>query len=266
MKKPSIKLLLLSILLCCIISGCVGLLKNERMDEMIEQLIIALNEDDADQIFQSMYPDAVTREEFDALYEGISERWEKSDSYTFKLNSINTNKSINNSGDTIICKAQYYVYTENDNFTFNITYRSDDKGEGLYAFDIMHGTIPVLISGGFTTAKENSTPQWGALIFGVLSYIFIIITIIDILRKRPRLYGIWLVAAMTFFAFQVQIVPGNLHMGGFVTWFAMSAFKIYSNKTCNFVFALPVGAVVYWFFRKKMLAQKCEPDKLPINQ
>lgn len=257
MKKPSTLLFLFPILLCCFLSGCASLLKNERMDEEVEQLIAALNEDNADQIFSSMYPDVVTREEFDASYDTIRQIWEKSEKYTIKLNAINTNKNVNNSGGITTCQAQYYVYTEDKDYTFTITYRIDDKGEGLYGFNLTPGTIPVLISGGFTTARKNSALQWGALIFGVISYIFIIVTVIDILRKRPRLYGVWLVASLTFFAFRVQAVPDNFHVGGFVTWFAMSAFKIYSNGIRNFVFALPVGAVVYWILRKKMLTQRC---------
>ena len=85
MKKSRIATLLLSILLCCLLSGCAGLFKNESMDQEVTDLIAALNADDADQIFQSMYPDTVTREEFDEGYETIRQFWEASDDYTFKI-------------------------------------------------------------------------------------------------------------------------------------------------------------------------------------
>ncbi len=256
MKKSNAVTLLFTILFCCFLSGCASLLKNERMDQEVEKIIAALNEDDADQIFQSMYPDVVTREEFDASYESIRQIWKKCDEHTIKMTSMNINDNQNKSEIIRTYRVQYFVYTSEDSYTINLTYRSDNEGEGLYGFNLTPGTIPVLISGGFTTAKENSVPQWCALIFTVLSYVFITITIIDIFRKRPRLYGIWMVAAMTFFAFRIQIVPANFHAGGFVTWFAMSAFKIYSNNMRNFVFALPVGAVAYWFMRKRLLRKK----------
>ena len=256
MKRSNTAMLLLSILLCCVLSGCADLLKNEDMDKEVEYLIEALNEDDADRIFLSMYPGVVTREEFDESYEAVHQLWEKSDEHTTKLNSINTQKNFNKSGDSLTCQAQYYVYTQEQSYTITLTYRSDDSGEGVYQFNLNVGAEPVLVSGGFTTAGKNSAMQWALLILSVLSYLFIIITAVDILRKKPRLFGVWLAAALTFMAFSIQVTPANFHVGGHVSWFLVSSFKIYSTGGRNFVFALPVGAIVYWCMRKRLLSQK----------
>lgn len=256
MRKSCIAVLFLSVLLCCFITGCAGLLKSEEMDQELERLIEALNEDDADQIFQSLYPGVVTREEFDASYEEVRQLWEKSEDYSKRLMSFNTKKNYNQSGQSLVREAQYFVYTQNQKYTVTLTYVSDDNGEGLYQFNLNVGTIPVLISGGFTTAGENSALQWGLLILSVLSYLFIIVTEIDILRKRPRLFGLWLAAALTFAGLWIEVVPGNFHIGGRVVWFVLSAFKIYSGGMRKFVFVLPVGAIVYWCMRKKLLSQR----------
>ena len=256
MGKSGIAVLLLSVLLCCILSGCADLIKSEEMDKEVANLIEALNEDDADQIFRLMYPGVVTREEFDESYEEVRKLWEKSDEYTTKLNSINTRKNFTQSGDFRICQAQYYVYTQAQDYTITLTYRSDGSGDGVYQFNLNVGAEPVLVSGGFTTAGKNSALQWALLMFSVLSYLFIIVTAVDIFRKRPRLFGVWLAASLTFIAFWVQAVPANLHAGGNVSWFVFSAFKIYSTGSRRFVFALPVGAIVYWCMRRKLLSQK----------
>lgn len=256
MKKTSIAALLLSILLFCFLSGCAGLLKNERMDREVESLIAALNEDDADQIFEAMYPNVVTREEFDEGYEEIRQLWEAADSYTIKLASISTKKNISTSGESVIRQAEYYVYTPNNSYTFTLAHLSNAGGAGLYHFNLNIGAEPVLISGGFTTAEANSVLQWIVLLLSVLSYIFVLVTEIDILRKRPRLFGLWLVAALAFFCFQVQISPENFRIAGGVNFFALSAFKIYSTGARNFVLSLPIGAIAYWLLRRKLLAQK----------
>ena len=253
MKKSSAIMLLFSILFCSILSGCADLLRNEDMDKEVAYLIEALNEDDADRIFLSMYPDVVTREEFDESYEAVRQLWEESGEYTTKLNSINTRKNFNKTGDFLICQAQYYVYTQVQDYTITLTYRSDDNGEGLYQFNLNVGAEPVLISGGFTTAGKNSALQWALLLLSVLSYLFIIVTAVDILRKRPRLFGVWLAAALTFMGFGIQVSSAGLHVGGNVSWFVLSAFKIYSTGSRKFVAALPVGAIVYWCLRKKLL-------------
>ena len=76
MKKARIVNLILSILICFILTGCGSLLEDEQMDRQVERLIAALNEDDGDKIFQSLYPGVVTREQFDESYEGIRKIWE----------------------------------------------------------------------------------------------------------------------------------------------------------------------------------------------
>lgn len=256
MKKSRIATLLLSILLGCLLSGCAGLFKNESMDQEVTDLITALNADDADQIFQSMYPDTVTREEFDEGYETIRQFWEASDDYTFKLVSINTKRNLSNAGSSLVCQAHYYVYTQENSYLFSLTHLSDEGGTGLSYFNISASAEPVLISGGFTTAPENSVLQWGVLIFRILSWLFLIVTIVDILRKRPRLFGLWLAAVLAFVCFQAQISQDSFKAGAGVYFFAMSAFKIYSNGTRIIVLALPVGAAAYWCLRRKLLEKK----------
>ncbi|MDE5697871.1 MAG: hypothetical protein K2I96_10765 [Lachnospiraceae bacterium] len=261
MKKSGILMLLLSVLFCCVLSGCADLLKSEDMDREVENLIQALNEDDADRIFLSMYPGVVTREEFDKSYAAVREIWEPSDGHTTKLRSINTRKNVNKSGDYLICQAQYYVYTQAQDYTITLTYRCDDNGDGVYQFNLNAGAEPVLVSGGFTTAGKNSALQWALLLLSVLSYLLIIVTVVDILRKRPRLFGVWLAAALSFIGFWIQAAPASFHVGGSVTWFVFSSFKIYSTGGRQFVFALPVGAIVYWCLRKKLLSQKMQGMK-----
>ncbi len=264
MKKASVVWVVLIILVCCFMTGCAGVLENESMDLEVEKIIEALNEDDADKIYSAMYPNAVTREEFDEAYEKIHKFWQKSDSHTKKLNAINTKKTLNKSGNSVICEAQYYVYTQDNFYTIYLNYLSDDKGEGLYGFYLQVGAEPMLISGSFRTVRENSVLQWGVLLFGVLSYIFIIITVVDILRKRPRLFGLWLVAALAFFSLQIKRVPDNSYMGVAVNWFALSSYKIYNNGSWILFFAVPVGAIVYWCLRKKLKPKQKKPQ-IPVD-
>ena len=76
-KKSSVLTLFLSILFCLCLTGCADMLKKEDMDQTVERLIKALNEDDADQIYASMYPGVVTREQFDESYETVRQLWKK---------------------------------------------------------------------------------------------------------------------------------------------------------------------------------------------
>lgn len=255
-KKSSVLTLFLSILCCLCLTGCADMLKKEDMDQTVERLIKALNEDDADQIYASMYPGVVTREQFDESYETVRQLWKKTDDHTTKLKAINTNKNFNQSGNSIVCQAQYYVYTQEQDYTIALTYLSDDIGEGVYQFNLNVGTEPVLLSGGFTTFRDNSALQWGLLALNVLSYLFILVTVVDILRKRPRLFGVWLVAALVFMGFWIQAAPGSFRINGSISAFVASAFKIYSRGIRRFTFMLPVGAIVYWCLRKKLLSQK----------
>ncbi len=75
MKKTKVLAFVLAFLCCCVLAGCADMLKKEDMDQEVERLIAALNEDDADAVFQSMYPGVVSREEFDDSYETIQSLW-----------------------------------------------------------------------------------------------------------------------------------------------------------------------------------------------
>lgn len=258
MKKTRMVCLTFIILACCFLSGCGNLLKNEQMDREVERLIAALNEDDADRIYQSLHPGIVTREEFDESYETIRKIWEKSYTHTKKLNAINTQKTMGNTGNSKLCEAQYYIYTPDKFYTINISYLSDDDGEGVGGFYLKAGAEPMQISGSFTTASENSAMQWAILMQAVLSYVLIIITVVDILRKRPRLFGLWLVVVLAFFSFLLRRVPDNTYVSFGVNWFIMSSLKIYNNGSWMLILAIPVGAVVYWCLRRRLLDKKAE--------
>ena len=106
------------------------------------------------------------------------------------------------------------------------------------------------------TFPENSPFQWFVLILAIPEYIFILLTIIDILRKHPRLFGVWICAALTFFCFRVLVAPNGFRAGGGILFFPLSFFKIYSDGARKFVLTIPVGAIVYWCMRKKLLAKK----------
>ena len=111
--------LLLMLLPCCLLAGCKSLIKSDQMDQQLEQLITALNEDNADQIYQFMYPGVVTREEFETAYEEFQLAWVKSTRYTTKLNAINVKNNFSNSGSSKTWQAQYYVFTEDTSYTID---------------------------------------------------------------------------------------------------------------------------------------------------
>ncbi len=255
-KLRTLFLLLLMILPCCLFSGCISLQQKEQLTQQLQQIITALNEDNAEQIYQLIYPDIITREEFDAVYEDIRQTWIKSTDYTTKLNTISVNKNFSSSGSSLICKAQYCVFTEDNSYTITLAYLSDSNGSGLSQFNLTANSAPVLISGSLMTFPENSPFQWFVLILAIPEYIFILLTIIDILRKHPRLFGVWICAALTFFCFRVLVAPNGFRAGGGILFFPLSFFKIYSDGARKFVLTIPVGAIVYWCMRKKLLAKK----------
>lgn len=264
MKKLRIFFLLLLMLLpCCLLSGCLSLRQNEQITQQLQQIITALNEDNADQIYQFMYPGLVTREDFDSAYEDIRLTWTKSADYAIKLNTISVQQNFSSSGASQLCQAQYCVFNDELSYTITLTYLSDSNGSGLSQLDLTANTTPVLISGSLMTFMENSPVQWFMLILTILEYIFILLTIIDILRKRPRLFGVWIGAALTFFCFRVLITPKGFQAGGGLLFFPLSFFKIYSDGARNFALAIPAGAVAYWCLRKKLLAKKAASN--PIN-
>lgn len=262
MKKRHFLILLCAALLFCLSLGGCGMIKNEEMDQRLEKLILALNEDDGEKVFQSMYPGAVSREDFDIGYSYIQNIWNPSDTYTVKMNSINVKKNVG-SNASYLCQAEYYVLFEDSAYYVTLVYLSDSGGAGLYNINVSSTSNTILLSGSLLTPGENSIGQWLLLLLGILEWIFAVFTIVDIIRKRPRLFGLWILAALVFFYVGYTTNGSAFQFNLGVQIFILPGLKLYGGGLRQLIVTLPAGSIVYWCRRKKLIAKKAARMGVP---
>ena len=93
----------------------------------------------------------------------------------------------------------------------------------------------------------------------ILCCIFCLVTIIDIIRKKPRLWGLWILAALFFFGALIEKGPNSLHTGIRLGLLSESGWAKFLDGTNRYQLCLPVGAIAYWIDRKRLLKKKEAP-------
>lgn len=120
-------------------------------------------------------------------------------------------------------------------------------------------------TGTLQTAMENSPLQWCFLVFWLVCIGFAIFTIVDIIRKKPRYYGLWIVAAVFFLSVSLQLSESSLSNHWMLGILNQSQWLQYPNGANTFTIGLPVCAIAYWGMRNKLLCQKEEAQSTQSN-
>ena len=212
---------LLCIMLFCglFLTGCT--LKNETLDGQAQRAITALNEGDEDAFVSLLYSD----EEFDGhgFYNQLIDIWKPINVDDIKLTSFHVS-NILSSGKSVKRYEGVYSIPRNDEYNvLSFVYVESEDGSGITGLYL-----------GKTTSKTVSSSM-GDIVLFLACLGIIAITIVDIIRKKPSKYGIYIAVALLFVRFHVN------------------AFAVY----------IPVGSIAYWCMRKKILASK-EQDS--VNQ
>ena len=110
----------------------------------------------------------------------------------------------------------------------------------------------------FPVAKK-SLGQWCFTAFGILSYILCLVTIVDIIRKKPKLWGLWILCALAFLGPQLTTSPNGFQVGVRFGILNLSQWTRHLNETNHFELCFPIGAIIYWCRRRQLLAKKSGP-------
>lgn len=227
MKRRFLALCLLGIL----VLGCLGLagcgIKHEKLDEQMALMVTALNEGDEAAFTALLYPGMEKEYDLHELFIQLEEYWVPVSPEELSLVSFN----IYTGTDGKSSQGMYAVPGNEKVNTLILAYAETDDGAGV-------STIYLQQRDGQKEAAGRSTPEW---IWTGLFAAFQILTIVDILVKKPRKFGWYILLALFFFNF-------NLRLNG-------GAFSL----------AVPLGAIVYWCLRKKLLWEKARQTKTPVS-
>lgn len=228
MKKRFLALCLLGIL----VLGCLGLsgcgIKNETLDQQMTRMVTALNEGDEAAFTAMLYPGMEKEYDLHALFAQLEEYWAPVSPEELPLVSFHINAGTKG-------KTSEGVYAVPGNEKINtllLVYAETEDGSGV-------STIYLQQRDG----QEAAAGKWNvpSLILSLLCAAVQILTIVDILVKKPRKYGWYILLALFFFNFTLRL-NGN-------------AFSL----------AVPLGAIIYWCLRKRLLWEKARQTKTPVS-
>ncbi len=220
------QILAVAVVLCLLLTGC-GL-HSDVLDQKAELGLQAIERNEPAELYAMLYPGLVEEEEFGNAFEQLLQYWGEGELRNLKLVQVHTR--ITSDGKTY--SGIYRFAIDQKDFYLSITYREDDAGKGLTQFYIN----PVADSAADTRSffERMRVPAF-ALSAGyqLLCWALIIMTIVDVVRQRPRRYGWYIVLSLLFFNVNIQ----------------------------SYVLSVPLGMIIYWAIRKQLLAKREAPSE-----
>lgn len=204
---------------CLILGGCT--LKNKTMDEQMRHVVTALNDGDVEKIKSYMLPGAVEEQ---ALEQGIGDIlriWTPVDPNEVKLVGFHKNTLIHSDTKTVTYEADYRLLRADGPWDLRLVYQEAGEKRGL---------VGIWLS---PEEAQKQTRTIGETVSNIVCLVAAVVTIIDILRHKPRRYGWYILLAL--FSFR---------------------FTIINNGALTFYLRIPLGAIVYWCMRRRILTNK----------
>ena len=210
---------------CCLfLNGCAMALKNDTLDTQMDLVIDALNRDDEEAFLELFYPDYDFGVDLHEIYPQLREVWTPLDRGEIKLVHYNI---VNQKTSHEIISEGIYRLPRSDEFnSMVIGYLETEEASGLVTLRM--GTYS---EGAGESASAVQT------VFSVLSAVFVLLTVLDVVIKKPLKYGWYILLAIFWFNF-------------------------YTN---GLSLSVPLGSIIYWCIRRKLLWEKARKTKTPVS-
>lgn len=204
---------------CLLLSGCAK--QMSESNDMMRQIVQAFNAGDADAVYRLFPPNSIDEKGFDAFFAEALEGWQKVDPEEVRAIGFN----INTKNGTSVTQMTFLLPGDMENNVMQFEIETT-KEHGTYLSSLNFGTLPEDYNTSGGTLQKISTP---ALIWDLACFVFLIFTIVDIVRKKPKGYG-WFIALAVLLSIPVTI-------GG---------------AACS----VPVGMILWWCLRKVLMKKK----------
>ena len=230
-----------------------------EMDDLLSRFMFCVESNDAQGAAKLAADPAQMLRDFP----GIAAAWPARGSDQYTLRGTTVNISFPPTEDKQPELIYYYLVSSGgEDYQIALTVNSFHPEDGIVS--IRADRIQDLIDAGIEPEGSKlpiarKTPvQWLLLVFWGLSVLFCIYTIIDVLRKKPRLYGLWILIALLYIGFSVNIGPSLFNFGTHVGLFRISKWIKYSDHRSVVQLFFPIGAILYWCLRKTLLKKKAK--------
>lgn len=261
-----VKLLVVALVAALLLVGCgplQQLFADPETDALLEEALQALRDDDIDGFAALFLPEALpeSEEELHRLFGGMREYYQGE---LVSWGKVSQNRSITQDTETVSCI--YAVKTDVENYRVEVVRVAGEAGNGLSTFSVTtaddHDTATTPV-GNLGDIGRFTGGQWGLLIYTVLCYVFIIVTIIRCARDKIRLKPLFIIIILVQFSFVLARDGGNFGLNFLPTPLAWASLLLYPNGASVLTLILPAGAIAYWIFRKALIRRAQRPPGPP---
>ena len=231
--------------------------KQAETDALLVQLMTCIQNNDV-MGAASLFYDPMQMQQ---IFTPITDYWPAKSTDEFESCSFNYNISIpGKEQDHSDVRAVYRVNSNGEDYQVTMVTRRDADSESIVSFNVVR--VQELIDAGiepetskFPVAKK-SLGQWCFTAFWLVSCILCLVTIVDIIRNKPKLWGLWILCALAFLGPQLTTSPNGFQVGVRFGILNLSQWTRHLNETNHFELCFPIGAIIYWCRRRQLLAKK----------
>ena len=225
------------------------LAEDESLRQSTQLMLDSLICDDFDGAYD-LISSAVTKEQFQPLYDGLLPILQNVNSYEL-IASYKATKVTNDAGYV----AVRYLFVAQD-LKLVVESTRQEGVDGLIGFRV-NEYQETTVTGTVGSMKGANAAQWIFLVIAVLEVGFILWMFVDCCRRKIRRKWLWLLlVALGSVALSVSVGSGfscRMNVGLFLELY--TALLRYNTGEVTLRLMVPLGAVLYLCFRKKLIAQ-----------
>ena len=192
--------------------------ENDILDSQLEMFVTSMNTDDNERFKAAFHPD-VNSEDTDGLFADLRQLWRSTEPDAFKPRSVSIRTHTADGVKYGVNKGVWTVEMGDNSYGLTIVYESDGQGSGITILEFAQ------------ISEVRGAAYIITVITTIICVIIIIFTAVDIIRSKPHLYILILLTAVC--------VSFIIHAG-------------------DAQIAIPLGSIVYWLARKRLLRAKAE--------
>lgn len=227
---------------------------NDEVHGYTEAMLDAILANDVNAGY-ALVDDIASKEAFESSFFSMREMLKDVKAYELSVLSIYFNSGIQNGERKKTVNAVYQMDTDAGAFVIQV--KTDSTYEELSAFYITPFEKTDYYSVGTLSNMKGATLlQWAFLLSNLLSVAFCIFALADCLRHKMK-YKPLLVALIVlgFVSFTLSVATSTLNFNFNFSLFRYSALIRYGGGTVALRMMLPVGALLYFLLRKKMMVK-----------
>jgi len=148
-----------------------------------------------------------------------------------------------------------YEITSGDE-TFDFIFSITDEYQGGRYIDYFEILPQSQSNKAFASLKWFKPFRLAMVILSIIEIGYSFYMIALCLKEKPRFWGFWLLFIFTVYGGVSFSFTEKLKIGMFVYTFAMPKILIYTGLGFEIYLSVPIGAIAYWFQRKRKLPER----------